>query len=58
MKVISSYPANIHLFYVNNRNFRKMYEICSKLTKKHQDDVNDVFLVFLLLTLSIFYNFF
>ena len=27
-------PANIALFKVNNRNTRKMYKICSKLTIK------------------------
>ena len=27
-------PANIYLFKVNNRNTRKRYEICSKLTIK------------------------
>ena len=29
-----SYPANICLFQVNNRNTRKRCEICSKLTIK------------------------
>ena len=29
-----SYPANIYLFKVNNRNTRKRCEICSKLTIK------------------------
>ena len=29
-----SYPANIHLFKVNNRNTRERCEICSKLTMK------------------------
>ena len=33
----------------------KRCEICSKLPIKHQDDVNDVVLVFLLLTLNIFH---
>ena len=27
-------PANIYLFKINNRNTRKSYEICSKVTKK------------------------
>ena len=30
----SNYQANICLFKVNNRNTRKRYEICSKLTIK------------------------
>ena len=47
-------PANIYLFEVNNRNTRKRCETCSKLTK---NDVIDVILVFLLLTLIIFQTF-
>ena len=30
----TQFPANIYLFQVNNRNTRKRYEICSKLTIK------------------------
>ena len=30
----NSFPANIYLFKVNNRNTRKRCEICSKLTIK------------------------
>ena len=30
----ATYPANIYLFKVINRNTRKRYGICSKLTKK------------------------
>ena len=34
-KALSDYaPANIYLFKVNNKNIRKRYEICSKLTIK------------------------
>ena len=51
-------PANIYLFKVNNRNNRKRCEICLKLTIKQQNDVIEVVLVFLLLTLKIFVNFF
>ena len=29
-----TYPANIYLFKVDNKNSRKRYEICSKLTIK------------------------
>ena len=47
-------PANVYLFKVNSS---KMCKICSKLTKKHQYDVIAVALVFLLLTLNIFYTF-
>ena len=39
--------ANIYLFKVNNRNTRKICEICSTI---------EFVLVFLLLTLNIFYN--
>ena len=28
------HPLNIYLFKVNNRNAKKRFEICSKLTKK------------------------
>ena len=38
--------ANIYLFKVNSRNTRKRCEICSNLTKKHQNNVIDVVLVF------------
>ena len=30
----SNFPANIYLFKINNRNPRKLYEICSQLTIK------------------------
>ena len=36
------YPGNIYLFKVNNRNARKSCKICSKLTKKHQNDTKYV----------------
>ena len=39
---------------VNNRSSRERCKICSKLTLRHQDYVNDVILVSLLLTLNIF----
>ena len=54
----SKHPANNHLIKVNNKNTRRRYEICSKLTIKNQNDVNDVALVFLLLTVNIFHTFF
>ena len=31
------FPANIYLFKVKNRNSRKSYEICSKLTIKTEE---------------------
>ena len=43
-------PAIIYLFKFNNSNSRKRCAIYSKLTIKHQDDVNDIVLVFLMLT--------
>ena len=66
---ISSYKnlANNYFLKINNRNTRKRREICSKLTKKHQNDVNwrrfvvfivnsehivHLFQLFLLLTLN------
>ena len=54
MELESFISANIYLFKVNYRDTRKMCEIYSKFTKKHQNDVNDVVLEFLLLTLNIF----
>ena len=33
-KIFKQFPANIYLFKVKNRNTRKRYEICSKLTIK------------------------
>ena len=50
---ISVIPTNMYFFKVKNKNTRNRYEICSKLTKKHQDDFVDVVLVFLSLTLNI-----
>ena len=52
------YPVNIYLFKVNNRNTREWYEIFSNLTIKHQNDVNDIILMFLLSALNIFRTFF
>ena len=48
-------PASNYMFEVNNRNSITFYEICSKLTIKTQ---KWRLLVSLLLTLSIFHNFF
>ena len=39
---LTHFPDNIYLFKVNNRNIKKNCKIFSKLTKKHQTDVNDV----------------
>ena len=33
-QVTYRYTANIYLFEINNRNIRRRYEICSKLTIK------------------------
>ena len=38
-KKAPSYPANIHLFKVNNSNTTKRCEICSKLTIKTSEPV-------------------
>ena len=50
------YPAGIYLFKVNNGNRRRMCEICSKLTKRHQKDVSNVVVMSLLLTLNRFHT--
>ena len=47
-------PVNIYLFKVNNKNIRKK---CQIYQNKDQNNFSDV-LVFLLLTLKIFYIFF
>ena len=67
LEEITQNPANIYLFTVNNRNARKMFDICSKLTMKTQEQdhwrrsvvfianfehISRLFLVFLLLTLN------
>ena len=56
-KVIS-FPANTYVFIVNNRNTRKRCEIRSNLTIKRPDWRHDGALMFLLLTLNIFYTLF
>ena len=52
-------PAKNCFLIVTNRNTRKRCDICSKLTIKNAErrHVNDVVLMFLLLTLNIFYTF-
>ena len=50
--------ANKFMHKVNNRNARKRREICSKLTKRPQNNIIDVALVSSLLTLNIFHTFF
>ena len=52
--VVQTFPAGIYLFKVNNENTRANSEICSKLTKRDQNNVNKVILVSLLLTSNIF----
>ena len=49
-------PANVHLFKFSNRYTRKRCEICSKLTTKHQNNVIDVVLMFLLLTIWTYFT--
>ena len=51
------YPANIYLHKVNRRNTEKRCKIYLKITK-HQDDVIEVVLVFLLFTSNIFLTYF
>ena len=52
------FPAKIYLLKDSNKNTRKRCEICSKLTVKTLEQLIDVILVFLLLTLNIFHTFF
>ena len=52
---ILEFLANIYMFTVNNRNIRRICELCLKLRKNK--NVSDVVLVFLLLTLNIYYVF-
>ena len=49
-------PAGNYLFKINNRNTRKMCEICSKLIIRHQNSAIGVVLVSVLLTLNIFHT--
>ena len=56
-----SYPANIYMFKVNNRNTKKKCGICSELTIKTpeqhhyvQNNITDIVLVSLLLNLTSF----
>ena len=56
-KVFIFYPENIYLFRFNNRNTKKRWEIRSELSIRHQNDVIDVAIVFLLLSWNLFYIF-
>ena len=53
-----SFPANIYFFKVNDRSTRKRCSEMFKVNNKHQNDVNDVALMFLILTLNRFDTFF
>ena len=50
-------PAKIYLFRVNSRNTRKSVKYVQSLQQKHKSDVDDIVLVFLLLTLNIIHTF-
>ena len=52
---ILKFLTNIYMFTVNSRNIRRICELCLKLRKNK--NVIDVVLVFLLLTLNIYYAF-
>ena len=52
------YSSQLTFTFSIKETLKKQCEICLKLTIKHQNDVLDVVLVFLLLTLNIFHNFF
>ena len=52
------FPPNIYVFQINNRKTRKSCEKFSKLTIKTKENVIEVVLVFLSLTLYIFHTFF
>ena len=51
-----TFLAGFYLFKVNNRNNRTMCEICSKVTIRHHNIVNDFILVSLLLILNIIHT--
>ena len=55
---LSSNPASIYLFKINNENTRRRCEILLKLTIKISEDVIDVVPLSLLLALNICHNFF
>ena len=55
MMKIKSYPTDIYLFKVNNKNTKTMCEICSKLTIKKNSDVINVLMSFSL-TMNIFHT--
>ena len=46
------HPPRIYLLRVNNGNTRIIREICSRLKKKDETDVNNVALMYLLFTLN------
>ena len=48
-------PTGIYLVIVNNGKTRTMCQICSKWKKRHQNEIYDIVLVFLLLTLNMFH---
>ena len=56
-QVFIFHPENIYLFKFNDRNTRKRWEICSELSIRHQNDVIDVPIAFLLLSWNLFYIF-
>ena len=51
-----SVPANTYLFKLHNRNTRKKYEICSRLTTNTSENVINVIQASLSLTLDIFFS--
>ena len=55
-RFLRMFPENIYLFKVSNRNVRKIYEICSRLSIK-TPELRQWRLVSLLLTLNIFLTF-
>ena len=55
--VCSQCPPEIHLFKVNNGSTKTMCENSSKLTiKRHQSNITDIGLMYLLITLNIFHQ--
>ena len=52
--MISSVSVRNNLFKVKNYSTRIRYENCSRLTRRHQNDVNGVTLVLLLSRLYLF----
>ena len=57
-KAVIINPANKYMLKIDNVNTIKTREIYSMLKQRHQNDIHDVVLLFLLLNLNLYYTFF